>query len=380
MRILFLVNAPRARLTGAASQTLALASALITNGEHVSIAGQRGSALERASLERGVSFHPVAFRATPWDLMRLTNVIRRERPDVVHAMSVVPLVLARPRVLAASGPGRGREGLFATIHVDPTSPLVFADGKSRPRAARFRNRLLRRVAPGLDCLFLVSGAILAELEAMGVAGRKVVVGAIVDATDLAKRRREPVELPAGRPRIGSAVGQLERLKGVDHLLRAFAALSTEYPEAACLIAGEGTEREALTLLAAELGVRDRVHLMGYIDDPAAFIGSLDVYVSPSLSEGLGVALAEALALGVPAVATDVGGTRDVVIPGRTGLIVPPADSSAMAGAIRQLLGNPERAHRMAREAAADAGSRFGPDRVLDVTLAEYRRAIERRAG
>ncbi len=375
MRVLYLVNVARPYLTGAALRTLTLAGMLGRTGVDVAIAGPSGSAIERAARERGIRFHPTVFRVTPWDLYRLWGVVRGEKPDIVHATSVIPLVLARPSLVLVRRKGRRRgPGLFVSILVDPTSSLVYSRGSS-PGVSRFRNLLLRRVAPALNGIFTVSPSVSKILESMGVGGLKIVTGSMIDIADLERRSRAIAELPEGQPRVGTAVGQLETLKGVDHLIRAFAHVAVVHPAAVCLVAGEGGERANLVRLAADLGVGDRVHLLGYLEEPAPFIRALDVYVCPSLTEGMAGATAEALALGVPVVSTDVGGTRDLVTDNVTGLLVPPADAASMASAIERMLDDPDAALRLGAAGKADVAARYGVERVFQATLREYERVV-----
>lgn len=378
MRLLYLVNAPRDRATGAAIRALAMSRALTSQGEHVAIAGPPDSALERGARAAGISFYPVVFRPTPRDLLRLGRAVREEGPDVIHAMSAFPLVLAVPHLLLGRL-GSETRALFVSVLVEPGSALVYADGRRRPIMTRLRNGLLRRTAPIVDGVFPVSRSVQEGLESIGVRGRMSVTGADLDIEDLARRAEAPFPLPEGGPRIGTAIGQLEPLKGVDHLLRAFSRVVGSHPDAVCLIAGEGSQRGELKRLARSLGIADRVHLLGYLDDPAPFMAALDVYVSPSLSEGLGTATAEALALGVPVVSTDVGGVRDVVSDGESGLLVPPGDATALADALERMLDDPALAGRLADFGAADARERFGTGRAIDVQVMEYRRALARRS-
>ena len=265
--------------------------------------------------------------------------------------------------------------MFVSIVVEPGSPLVYADARRRPVTTALRNRLLRRVAPVLDGVFPVSHAVCDALERLGVRGRLVVLPTPFDVDSWRERAKVPIDLPAGRPRIGTAVGQLQRLKGVDHLLRAFASVASRHPDAICLIAGEGGERQNLERLAAELGIADRVHFLGYLEEPAPLIAALDVYAGPSLSEGLGTATTEALALGVPVVATAVGGTMEQVVDGVTGLLVPPADDDALAEGIERLLSDREAASALGLAGQREVIEQYGADRVLETTWAEYRRAL-----
>jgi len=377
VRVLYLVNVPRARLTGAARRFLALARAARASGSEITLVAPPGSAIERAAAQEGFPFHRATFRPRPRDVGDLRRIVRDAAPDVVHAASIFPLALAVPRALLRRPPG-ARPALFASVLVDPASDMVFAGGP-RPLAKRLRNGIARRVAPRLDALFPVSRIVAESLASLGIRGRTIVSGAVIDIGDLERRASAPVELPAGRPLIGSAIGQLEPLKGARFLVTAFASLAAAYPQAALLVAGEGSERSALEALAGQLGVGARVHFVGYLEDPAPVVARLDLYVSPSLSEGLGQAIAEAMALGVPVVATDVGGVRELVAEDR-GLLVPPADADALAAAMRRTLDDPALAAAMAERAKAFVETTYGRGAAIDAVWAEYLRATARQAA
>jgi glycosyltransferase involved in cell wall biosynthesis len=141
------------------------------------------------------------------------------------------------------------------------------------------------------------------------------------------------------------LARLDLQKGLTHLLHAAVLL----PDVDFVIAGDGPERANLEAEARALGVADRIAFVGFQADTRAFLARGDVFVLPSLLEGLPLAVLEALAAARPVVATAVGGTPEVVRDRETGLLVPPADSRALADAIRELLGNPALADQLGRQ-------------------------------
>jgi len=382
MRIAYLVNAPRQHLTGAANRALSLAESAAARGDRALIVGPAECGLELAARERTIAFAPTRFSAGIASWWQLHRTLAAFRPDVVHAMSAAPLALAYPGLLlgvrGASGRGRGRVARFVSVVVDPDSTQVFADGQARPATTARRNRMLARMSRSLDGVFAVSEPVRERLESLGVTGAVTLGGAAVDIDDLTRRAQEPIALPLGRPRIGSAVGQLEPLKGVDYLLRAFAQLTDEFPDAICLIAGSGSQQAQLESLAAELGIGSRVRFLGYLTEPAPFLAALDLHVHPSLSEGLGSVTAQAMALGVPVVATAVRGSSDVVTDGVTGLLVPPADSDALASAMTELLRDDDRARQLAENGRADIAAHHSAAAFADATWDRYEQALAAR--
>jgi glycosyltransferase involved in cell wall biosynthesis len=163
--------------------------------------------------------------------------------------------------------------------------------------------------------------------------------------------------------------RLNKGKGVDILLRAFASVAGEFPGVILEIAGEGKERAALELLAGDLGIRERVPFLGWVraeDMPTVFSRSLIAVLASRVEEGHPMALREAGLAGCALVGADLGGIRDIVLPGRTGILVPPEDAAALAEALRRLLGEPEEAIRLGKLARAEALSYFeGRDRALE---------------
>ena len=143
-------------------------------------------------------------------------------------------------------------------------------------------------------------------------------------------------------------------KGSDHLIRALSLARPEMPGLACLIVGGGDAayRTELDTLTRNLGLTDRVVFAGFQRDVYSYLAAMDLFVLSSIREGLGIAILEAMAMGRPVVATKVGGVPEVVEDGVTGLLVPPADSASLAGAIVTLAKSPD-----LRRAMGNAGAR-----------------------
>jgi glycosyltransferase involved in cell wall biosynthesis len=171
------------------------------------------------------------------------------------------------------------------------------------------------------------------------------------------RALERLQLPDGARLVGTA-SRLVWEKGLSHLLEAWNVVRQAEPNAVLLIAGDGPERTALEALTDSLALRSHVRFLGMRDDVAALLSSLDVFVMPSVSEGLPMALLEAMAVGRPIVATNIGGMPDALAAGEAGLIVPPADPAALATAIIQLLNDPGYATRIGAAAASRFQERY----------------------
>lgn len=137
------------------------------------------------------------------------------------------------------------------------------------------------------------------------------------------------------------VGQLERIKGVEYLLRAIHAIRLS--KAKTVLIGDGRERKFLTELTEELGITGDVRFMGNIPHPEvlSILQSSDIFISPSISDGLGIALLEAMAAGLPVIATAVGGRCEAIRNMETGILVPAADAAALGRAILDLAESPQ---------------------------------------
>jgi glycosyltransferase involved in cell wall biosynthesis len=147
-------------------------------------------------------------------------------------------------------------------------------------------------------------------------------------------------------------------KGNEYLLRAMPAVIEKFPRLKLLIAGEGPLRENLEALHRELGLGDRVDFVGFRRDIADFMSLIDIVVIPSLSEGFGLVLAEAMAVGKPVVATRAGGMMEIATDGKDVILVRPGDPKSMADGILQLLEKPDLAKSLALT-AFEGRDRFG---------------------
>lgn len=231
--------------------------------------------------------------------------------------------------------------------------------------------------------------------ALGFGDRLVPVFPPVDAAEFRpddQRRREgraSLGVPEGAPLIGT-VGNLNPQKGHEHLIRAAALVRESHPDLRVRIAGAPGEVHAayyrrLRTEAEELGLAadERLQFIGPAADVASLLPSLDVLVISSVprSEGIPTVIVEAMACGVPVVATDVGAVMEAVEEGVTGYVVAPADPRALAGAISRVLGDPALRIRMGEAGRRTAVDRFDIERCADLRARAYDIAVaHRRSG
>ncbi len=176
--------------------------------------------------------------------------------------------------------------------------------------------------------------------------------------------RTDLGIPEDAPVVLS-VGRLSRHKGTLHLIRAFARVVAAHPEAHLLVIGTGPRGKALGRAVVEEQITDSVHFLGERWDVARFMRLADCFVLPSLYEGMSTALLEAMALGLPVVATAVSGTPEVVTEGETGYLVPPADPVSLAAAINSVIEDPKAATRMGRAAKKHVAKHHGFKPMVD---------------
>jgi len=222
-------------------------------------------------------------------------------------------------------------------------------------------RLLRPVWDRIDRRLAVSDAARDSIcSRMGDYDVRVVPnGANVDVFATAA----PASLPPGR--IVLFVGRLERRKGFPVAVAAFDRIARRYADAQLVVVGDGADRDAVDGLDAAL--RARVHMVGRVssDDLPRYFRAADIFVAPSTgSESFGIVLVEAMAAGLPVVASDIPGYRDVTRHGVEGLLVPPGDPDQLAEAVMRLFDQPALAQTLGRNGAARA-RHFAWDAIVD---------------
>jgi glycosyltransferase involved in cell wall biosynthesis len=218
----------------------------------------------------------------------------------------------------------------------------------------------------------VSEAVRRQVLRAGYPARRVLT--LHDAVDTATFSPDRFQLGARvRKELGCtedhllvcAVGRLSPEKGHGFLLAAFREVVVAVPEARLVLVGEGPLRSRLQAQVAGLTLSDHVIFVGYRDDVEAVIAASDLLVMPSLREGFGDPIIEAMALGRPVIASRVGGIVETVHDGETGLLVPPGDPDALAQAIVNLLRDPQARERMGLRGRQVALGEFGVERLAD---------------
>jgi glycosyltransferase involved in cell wall biosynthesis len=300
--------------------------------------------------------HRVDRAANPLDYLRapvrFLRAVRRERPAILHTFLFYDNLIARAAGLVA--PGTAVLNGIRGYHND-----------SRPLA----HGVDRLTLPLSDAVVSNSRAGAEYLRDRGLPENAVAV--VPNGRDLDAYRdgsadglRDEFDVPEHAPVVGT-VGRLVERKGQFDLLRAWALVRESHPDAHLVVVGYGPEREALEALASELGVTASVRFTGARDDIPAVLDLLDVFAFPSHWEGHPGALLEAMAAGLPIVASDISGNDELVVDHETGLLVPPRDPPALARGINTLLSDGERARTLGEAARTEAYDRFTLTAMVD---------------
>jgi glycosyltransferase involved in cell wall biosynthesis len=304
----------------------------------------------------------------PRAVLRLASIVRRERPLVVHAHMVHANLLAR----------------ITRLFVE--TPVLVCTAHSINEGGLLREIAYRLTDPLADLTTQVSEAGRQRYIQVGAAPPHKIVS-IPNGIDTSRFQPNPTVRQAVREQLGCApeafvwltVGRLEPVKNHLELLRAFREVAAGHPHARLLIAGQGPLQAAIEQRIVELGLADRVRLLGLRRDIPDLLNAADAFVLPSLWEGMPLTLLEASATALPIVATDVGGNAEVVLEGETGYLVPVKDTEALAQAMLRVM-NLSEADRSAigQAGRAHVVQNFDLERVVDRWEALYRELLQQK--
>jgi glycosyltransferase involved in cell wall biosynthesis len=284
-------------------------------------------------------------------LPRFVQELRAEQPAVFHAHLNGPLACKDGLIAAALARVRA---IVATAQLFVDVPLSY-----------FRYVQQRFVATRVDRYIAVSQDVAERLaKTYRIPARKINVvhngiplSSFSGAASTALRAA--LTGSAGMPIVLTAA-RLAEQKGLGYLLKAAALV----PEAMFVLAGEGPERAKLEAQAGELGVSKRVLFLGYRQDVPELLACCDLFVLPSLFEGLPLSILEAMAAGKPVVASSIGGNDEAVVHEETGLLVPLGDPAALAGAIHRVLSNSDLARRLGAAGKARVQDHFSAETMV----------------
>jgi len=359
MKILFLTT--HLNTGGITSYLLTLAQGLREKGCEVFIISSGGDQ-EESFRQMGVTITNLSIKTKSevspkiyWALWAVRRLIVEQGIDVIHSHTRITQVM----------------GSFLS-RMTRCSHVTTCHGFFRPR-------WFRRMFPCWgDAAIAISPPVQQHLvNDFGMDERRVFE--IINGVDLEiftlrkagekEEVRQQYDMPHG-PVLG-IIARLSDVKGHDVLIRAMPKVITERPQVQLAIVGTGKMEPELKRLVQELGLNQSVHFLPVVNQTREILPLFDLFVLPSLSEGLGLSAIEAQAVGLPVIASRVGGLPHLIDDEKTGLLVEPGNVPALAAAILRLLNDPEQGQRIAQQAREKVVRDFSASQMTESTLAVY---------
>lgn len=320
-------------------------------------------------LAQGRKFFPVEigdrvqFRSD-WQAVReVRRLIRRIQPQLVHIHGLKAALITA----AALSFCLKRPRLVFTVHNNLPQP----QGLAAQMAYAFAyQKLLRR----MDVVIAVSDALREQLVAYTNPARVHTIRNGIPLDRFRGYSRSAARAAQGVPENAKVVGMTARLiasKGVSTALKAMSLLGRIVPELHFVVVGDGPERARLEQYAKALGLGNAVHFLGWRDDVPQLMAGWDLFILPSLGEGLSLSVLEAMASGLPVVVSDLAGMREAVVAGKSGYLTKPGDAPELAAAVLNLLRNSRRAQQMGEFNRQRAAALFGQEQMITCTRAVY---------
>ena len=346
LRILQICSASEA-IYGAVQSLMTLARAQRQAGHHVEFVTFKGKKFGGQVRSEGFETHevPVRTKIDPLAILHMRRLIRQGRFDIVHTHLSTSSVNGCLAARAAKVPS------VATVH-GMSGRMSFAAASQ---------------------MIAVSEEIKRHLVKQGAKADRVSV--VYNGFDFSAAATRPDPSRDDFPMLGT-VSRVTPLKGIEDAIRALKLVSADFPTAGYIVVGDGKGLDGCKALAAELGVSDRIQFVGYQRDIEKYLSQMDLFVFPSLKEGMGLALVEAMALGLATVATNIGGIPEVIKP-ECGILVPPQSPEDLANGIRTLLSDHSRRNAMEAAAIVRAGTVFSVGTMQMETQKVYRGLLER---
>ncbi|RLF96515.1 hypothetical protein DRN58_09650, partial [Thermococci archaeon] len=302
-------------------------------------------------------------------LSRLFTIVKSLKPSLVHCRNA-------PSVVIYGGIATKIAGLPLVVSVHG-HPDFFGDN--------FAVRLWYILQKQSDKIIAVSNDIKDALVRKGKIkpNRITVIHNGIDLTDvkfdtiLRQKIKQKLGIDNTAQVIG-CVGTLKLVKGHKYLIQAMPLILEKYPSTYLILVGDGPLRNDLKRLAEKLKVRERIMFLGYRPDIPKLMNIFDIFILPSLSEGLSNVLLEAMAASKPVIATNVGGNPEVVEDGETGLLVPPKDPQKIAEAVVSLLNDEDRRIRMGKAGLRRVKERFSISKTVREYEKVYHEVLHRR--
>ena len=344
---------------GGQNQALLTAQGMLAAGHEVILAVRRGGALESRALAAGMELRPLEISGdiSPKAIACLLRVLLQWRPDIVHAHD--------PHALSAA---------FPAIGIARSGVLVAArrvDFSLRGAFSRFKYRRAQRI-------ITASRAIASVLENEGIAAERIRVVHEGVRDRIPKAGGDALLRSLGVPENTLVIGNIAALTDhKDHrtLIEAARIVLARRRDVRFVIAGEGECRPGLERQLRETGLEEKVLLLGFRDDIDTLLPAFTLFCLSSHMEGLGTSVLDAMAFGIPVVATNAGGIPEAVEDGVTGRIVPVRNASRLADALLELLEDEARRKSMGIAGRHSFEQHFSVDRMVEKTIRVYEELI-----
>ncbi|HWE36007.1 MAG TPA: glycosyltransferase family 4 protein [Isosphaeraceae bacterium] len=373
LRVCYVISHFHPRASGAERQALAQGRELVRRGHEARVVTRAIPGLPADDEVGGVRVHrwvrplPVGPLFGFSFVLGVVRALRKLRPsyDLIHTHQALWEAIA-------TGLGRPWLGGAPTL-VQPASSGYYGEAEELSRTRGFP--VLRKLTLNNTCFAAISADIEWQWRALGVPAEKVV--RMASGVDAEHFRPGPSRLEAAlppRPRV-VFTGRLHPQKDLDRLLDAWPAVAAR-SRASLVFVGDGPDRARLEARARDLGVAGLVHFAGHVADPADYLRAADAFALPSVAEGMSNSLLEAMATGLPCLASAIGGNTDLLADGPAGLLVPADDPDAWPDALLRVLESPD----LARDLGAAARRRVEADFALPVVVDRYEALYRRLLG
>jgi len=349
---------------GGEQQTVYLAGGLKQRGYETALVCQPSSPLAARARQENVDVIELAMRGEG-DLAavcRLARIIRERTFDIVHMHT------SHAHTLGCLASWLARRGARIV-----TRRVAFPTRRHLASKMKYRHGVHKYIA--------VSAAIRQVMIDDGIDPERIaVVHSGIDVSRFnqpedAVALRAELNIEPDRPVLGN-IGRLETVKGQAVLVEAMPAVLKAFPQAVLVLVGSGESREAIERKCRELSIESSVVFAGFRDDIPRLLRLFDLFIMPSLAEGLGTSVLDAMAAGVPVIASDVGGIPEIVESEKNGLLVPPRNPSALAKAIIRLLKNRPEAAKFAAAARDTVRHKFTAETMVEGNIRVYEKVLE----
>jgi glycosyltransferase involved in cell wall biosynthesis len=369
----FIVHFIRHATGGMKNHLIDLVRGLSEKGYRLAVVSPPNDSLRSAMEALNIPFHQLPMRPglSPTDLAaiwRLAGLLRVLGPDLFHIHGNKSALLGRPAAFLARVPA-----MVLTVH----NFLVYQNARLPARTLAVLTQ--RRLFSGIDRIIAVSDSLKKNMvENQGLAASKIEV--IHNGVDYERWQEKP---PSPRSQLGLsesdfvvvAVGRLVDWKGHDVLINAAAELRSSRPDIRIAIAGEGPMRPRLERLIRAGGLEQSVSLLGHVADVRALLAAADLFVLPSLNEPFGIVLLEAMAAGLPVIATNAGGVPEIITDDQNGVLLPPAEAAVLSREISALAADAPRRRRLGDCARITVKERFALEDIIERTEEVYKTCL-----